>query len=466
MHSLLKKIVLACVLTSTTLIFSIPLVSASGMSKDAKAKLDKEITQMVGNDGTKVPALGVIVYKDGKEVYRNFKGRRYIDPQNPQNDLPMTADTRCRVASVSKQFVAFGIMQLVDQGKLDLDADISQYLGFTLRNPNFPDTVITARMLLSHTSSLRDGEVYSTPPSVGLQEYFKPDGQYYENGAHFAPADQTPGKYFTYSNLNYGVLGTIIERLSGERFDKYMNKHVLTPMDIKGSYNVGDFNAEDMKQVGVIYRKRKDGVWDEHGPWVPQMDDYRGQIQDSDLGLITNPDVRKLDGWDRLKDYKPGTNATSFSPQGGLRISGNEFSHLLEMLTHNGTYKGRQIVRPDLLAQMFKVHWKYDAQHPNGSTSGGSIEAYGLAEQIIDGKGTSRVVKDKVVPLQGHVGEAYGLMAGIMMRPGTQDGFIYISTGEAIAEDTDPRSAGTFSGNYIWEENIMNAICTDAFSEN
>ena len=465
MHSLFKKLVLACVLTSTTLMFSLPLAAASGMSKESKAALDKEITQMVGDEGSKVPGLGVIVYKDGKEVYRNFQGRRYIDPQNPKNDLPMTADTRYRIASVSKQFVAFGIMQLVAQGKIDLDEDISQYLGFTLRNPNFPDTALTARMLLSHTSSLRDGEVYSTPSSAGLQEFFKPDGKYYEDGAHFAPAGQAPGKYFEYCNLNYGILGTIIERLSGERFDKYMREHVLKPMDIQGSYNVGDFDAKEIEQVGVIYRKKKDGVWDEHGPWAAQMDDYRGQVQDPDFGLVTNPDVRKLDGWDSVKTYRPGTNATSFSPQGGLRLSGNELSHLLSMLMNNGTYRGRQIVRPDLLAEMFKVQWKYDPQHPNGAIYNGSMEAYGFAEQIIDGRGTSRVVKDKVIPLQGHVGEAYGLMSGVMMRPGTKEGFIYISTGEAVEEDTDPRSAGQFSGNYIWEENIMNAICMNAFTD-
>lgn len=448
MHSLFKKLVLACVLTSATMMFSLPLAAASGMSKESKAALDKEINQMVGDEGSKVPGLGIIVYKDGKEVYKNFQGRRYIDPQDPKNDLPMTADTRYRIASVSKQFAVFGIMQLVDQGKINLDTDVSKYLGFTLRNPNYPDTAITTRMLMSHTSSLRDGDLYSAPPSEGLQSFFEPEGKYYEKGAHFAPAGQAPGKYFEYCNLNYGILGTIIERISGERFDRYMTKNVLKPMDIQGSYNVSDFDANEIKQVGVIYRKEKDGVWDEHGPWVAQKDDYRGQVQA-----------------DPFKDYKLGTNATWFAPQGGLRISGNELSHLMQMLINNGTYEGRQIVRPDLLKEMFKVQWKYDPQHPNGSTYNGSIEAYGFGEQPIDGKGTSRVVKDRVVPLQGHLGEAYGLMSGVMMRPGTKDGFIYISTGEAVEEDTDPRSAGQFSGNYIWEENIMNAICMNAFTD-
>ena len=61
------------------------------------------------------------------------------------------------------------------------------------------------------------------------------------------------------------------------------------------------------------------------------------------------------------------------------------------------------------------------------------------------------------------MGEAYGLLSGIFRIPNTKNGFIYISNGEAIAEDDDPRSSGKFSGNYIWEENTIDAICRAAF---
>ena len=65
---------------------------------------------------------------------------------------PLIRNTRLRVASVSKMFTVFGVMQLVEAGKIDLDEDVSRYLGFELRNPNFPDEKITVRMLASHTS--------------------------------------------------------------------------------------------------------------------------------------------------------------------------------------------------------------------------------------------------------------------------------------------------------------------------
>ena len=112
---------------------------AKNLSSAAKKSLDHYFDQMIGDTGTKVPGLGVILYKDGKEVYSKFSGDRYIDTANPENNKPVTRDTRFRAASVSKQFTVFTLMQLAEQGKLRLDDDVSQYLGFTLRNPAYPD---------------------------------------------------------------------------------------------------------------------------------------------------------------------------------------------------------------------------------------------------------------------------------------------------------------------------------------
>ena len=77
-----------------------------------------------------------------------------------EKNHPFTRESRFRVASVSKMFTVFTIMQLVEQGKLNLDDDVSKYLGFTLRTPNYPNTPITVSMLASHQSSLRDGKTF------------------------------------------------------------------------------------------------------------------------------------------------------------------------------------------------------------------------------------------------------------------------------------------------------------------
>ena len=430
---------------------------SAALPEAARQKLDAQLETMIGDTGDKVPGIGVILYKNGKEVYSRFLGSREL-AQDAGENLPITRDTRFRAASVSKQYTIFTLLQLAEQGKIDLDADVSTYLGFPLRNPNYPEEKITARMLASHTSSLRDGKVYSIPPAMHVQEFFVPTGHYYENGAHFAPKGEAPGKYFSYANLNYGLLGTIIEKVTGERFDTYQKHHILRQLYIEADYLPGNLSRDAFQHLGTIYQKKNpQGVWQEQGPWYGQMDEFKGRQPDPNTVALQNPYAPEVNGTYDLKDYIPGTNATMFSPQGGLRISFEELGHGLQLLMNDGEYNGKQILSPASVQMMLTPVWKYDGH--NGDTYGGTILAYGLGVYPIDGKSSARVCKDQDINLIGHTGEAFGLLSGAFFRPGTKDGFVYMMNGEAIAEDDDPRSAGEFSGNYIWEEHLMNALC-------
>ena len=251
---------------------------SAALSPAAEAQLTKRLDAMLGDTGTKVPGLGVVLYRNGQEVYSHFVGSRRFLTQDGTAAEPITRDTRFRIASVSKQFSIFTLMQLVEAGKLRLDDDVSRYLGFSLRNPAHPDTPITVRMLASHTSSLRDGKVYSIPPSVSVREFFKPEGRYYENGDHFALAEEAPGSYFCYANINYGLLGTIIEAVTGERFDRYQKKHLLKELDTHADYVPGNLAKRDFAKLGTIYQKKDEsGHWNEFGRWYGKADDYGGQ---------------------------------------------------------------------------------------------------------------------------------------------------------------------------------------------
>ena len=100
---------------------------------------------------------------------------------------------KIRVASISKLVVAIGVMRLVEQEKVDLDADASRYLGWTLRNPNHPTQIITLRQLLSHTSSIRDAGKYFIAAGKGeLRDFFDPDSTLWSNGAHWALKPKRP----------------------------------------------------------------------------------------------------------------------------------------------------------------------------------------------------------------------------------------------------------------------------------
>ena len=405
------------------------------LSKTATRKLDAALADMIGGYGEKVPGLAVIVYKNGKEVYRNMLGNRFLSPRNKNWNLPVTADSRFRVASISKIFTAAGYMQLAEQGKINLDEDVSRYLGFTLRNPKYPSKAITSRMLLSHTSSIRDYPTPYVPFKSNVRSFFTSEDCWTKGKA--------PGTYFSYSNLNFVLLATILEKVSGQRFDKFINRNVMKPLDIKGSFNLRDFSSSDLQKIGTLYRKTNG----EAGRYYAQIDDRPIELPDAT----------------RLANYRPGTNAGIFSPQGGLRVSPNELGHMLQMLMNRGNYQGKQVLKPASVQLMEKPVWNYTPAQPNGDIDNDAIESYGLALQYFSGTGSTKPAPNRPdFDLVGHLGEAYGFIGGLMWQPGTKNGFVFLQNGFATGYK---QNKGRYSRNYRWEENIMKAIIENAYGK-
>ena len=423
-----------------------------GMVGMASAKdFDKKIigdalAKMIGNDDTQVTGLGVIALEDGKVVYENFLGKR-----NLEKNFPVTKDTRFRVASVSKMFTMFGIMKLVEENKIDLDEDVSKYLGFELRNPNFPDEKITVRKLASHTSTIRDGKGYTLPKNYSLEEFFKPGGVAYEDGKHFA----TEKDFFKYSNLNFGILATIIEKVSGERFDRFIKTNILQPMQINADYVVGNLGAKDFENLGALYNK-------ENGKWVATRDNFSSQPKKDFADALSN--YVYGEEFQSLSDYKIGTNATVFNPAGGLRISFAELGNCLEMIMNGGNFHGKQIVREDLLKEMMSKQWIFDEKTKNGDTYE-VMFSYGLALYQIDGASAARLCKDSDIDLIGHSGEASGMISGLYFIPGTKKGVAFMINGVGVEPGVDEKSFGKFGNGFIWEEEIMNPILENIFAE-
>ena len=425
-------------------------------------KLDKRLTKIVNQKEKQLSGLVCLVFADGEIKYKSCFGSRFIDYRNPENDLPVNLDTKFRIASISKTVATLGAMQLVEQGLLDLDKDVSDYLGFELRNPHFPGNKITTRMLLSHTSSLRDGETYILPFPHHMKEFFLPQGLYYEKGAHFACPDEQnklePGKYFCYCNLNYGVLGTIMEALSGKRFDHYMLENVLQPLQIDGSYNVRLFSDESLKNLGAIYTKSKDEVWDPQFPWAAQIDDYQrghpAKVIRVDESVVRKkyPDFQNDE--DLLSHYIPGTNGTLFSPQGGLRISVLDLYKIVQLFLNEGEYMGKQIVSSASIKTMMQPQWVYDEKLKNGDTYNGQMTEWGLSLKHLFWKfQTSQ--GEKQTGLWGHFGDAYGLLSAMMFEPEKKAGFIYFIGGVGADPEETPGIVTPF---YLWEEQIIQAV--------
>ena len=415
------------------------LPQAQAAPKRARA-LNAALQAIVDRPERPLSGLATLTVRNGRVSYEGYFGYRFIDNEDPATNLPVERATKFRIASISKLVAAIGVMQQVEAGRIDLDADAGSYLGFPFRNPAYPDTPITVRMLLSHTSSVRDGSRYTFPPADGLDEVFLP-GKYWRGGEHWAPLGEAPGHYFTYANLNYGVLATILERVTGMRFDAYMRTHVLLPLGCAASYNVRDFTPDELAQVATLYRKRDpQGTWDPTGPWYPQVDDYRGVMPPEPEGAA---------------EYVPGTNATWQGPQGGLRISALDLSRVMRMFINGGVFRGVRLLRPETVDLMFTPQWTYDETSPNGDTYWDLMRSYGLGPHILTNTGGDRLLADRDVFMSGHLGEAYGLLSGMMMDREGRDGFIYLIGG--LGADPDEHF-GDYSTFYKWEEEIITEL--------
>lgn len=408
----------------------------------AHIRLDAELRAIAEYPACQLASLSVLAIRKGEIVYQFQSGQRFIGagglPSKPANE-----HTLYRMASISKMMTTLGLMRLAEDGKLSLDRDAGDYLGYPLRNPHFPDQAITLRDLLSHTSTLRDDAGYSFPADKPLKALLLAGGELYGKGAMWAPTSP-PGRYFTYSNLNWGVIGTIMERVSGVRFDRLMKRLLLDPMGLHGGYNPSEFPAEDLSNLATLYRKRTvdTEIWNANGPWIPQVDDYS---------------LRPPAGPAGIDSYVIGTNATPFSPTGGMRMSARGMGKVMLMLMNKGRHESKPLLQPATLDTMFARQWAYDGS--NGDTDKGLFNYWGLGNQHFPDKPGMQLVEGGGFAGVGHLGEAYGLMSVFAADLANRNGIVMLVGGVA----SDPEAyKGRYSAMPRFEEQVLTALYKSA----
>jgi CubicO group peptidase (beta-lactamase class C family) len=300
-----------------------------------------------------------------------------------------------RVASISKLVTAMAAMRLVDEGKLDLDRDINGYLGYTIRNPAFPDTPITMRLLLTHRAGITDGIDYILPLDGEIKTILANPKAWHMNHA--------PGTWFNYANLNSPIIAAVMEAASGERFDALVARTVLTPLKIDGCFNWHSGCSENRRlQAVTLLRPNGDLAKDP---------------------AVTAPEectlVRASDGSCDLARYRLGVNGSAFSPQGGLRISANDLLKIGQVLLS----QGRPILSQKAVTEMTRVQWRFNGT--NGDDEKGYFTSYGIGIHMLPDKAGSI--------WWGHVGEAYSLRGGLWVNPKTGMGIVRYVT--MVAED-------------------------------
>lgn len=336
------------------------------------AAFEKEMSELNGTSGN--VGLSVVFVRDNDIVYNHNFGYKDLSSREPLDD-----STLFRIASISKSFSATSIMQLIKEGKVTLDTDASTLAGFTIRNPRFPDTVITLEMLLSHTSSLNDSLGYFTLDV--LNPVTNPDWEKCYN-------EYEPGKGYEYCNLNFNLTGAFIEKLSGERFDQYVVHHILDPLGLYGGYCVDSLDAS---RFATLYE------WDGEN-FIAQEEAY-------------NP-RREI-----LAKYRPSYDTPVFSPTGGMKISALD---LAEYMVMHMNYGWSPLAGVRIIEEEYSKDMQVERSEP---------EHYGLA---------LRKVADIVpVELVGHMGSAYGMHSAMLFNPTEKYGFIAISNGtKDVDEDS------------------------------
>ena len=311
--------------------------------------LDKVLNEYMGKNC--IPGLAVGVVYDNEVIYTRGFGVKNIETKEPINEYSLF-----HMASVSKTFVATGIMQLVEQGKISLDSYLIEYLPyFELKDDRYKK--ITIRQMLSHISGM---------PDVNDYEWDKPQ---YDEGAleRFVRSVKDdslmwePGEKFAYSNNAFEILGDVIAKVSGVSFEDYMKENILAVLKMKESNFLKPLVSKE---------------------------------------LLTSPHVLDLkDGYDvKVSEVFPYNRA--HGPSSTLCSNVVELCNYAIANMNEGRFKGSKILEP----QSYLELWREEAT----TRWGGYISEIGLAWFLGEYKG---------IKVKSHSGGDTGFRTNLVLLP-------------------------------------------------
>ncbi len=330
----------------------------------------QDIKNQVQSIADQYKAVGVayVVVKDGKVIMKDALGQSSIE-----NNTPLDVDRHLfRIASISKSFTSTALMQLVEKGKISLDDDFGDLVGFPIRNPRFPDKKITLRMVLSHTSSINDVNGYFELDVINPAK--NPNWQKSYN-------NYEPGAEYQYCNLNFNMAGAVLERLTNVRFDVYIRQQILNSLGLQAGHCVDSLDQTRFASL-YAYDSKKDAFEVQPLAYHPRREE--------------------------ISNYVMGESTPIFSPTGGLKISAPDLAQYMMMHMNYGK-----------LGKV-KILGKKASQTMQKKVS--EKEGYGLA--LLE---TNKLIEGQ--HLVGHTGSAYGLYSSMFFNPKEKYGFVVITNG-------------------------------------
>ncbi len=284
--------------------------SAHAVSPHRRAAANRAVQKIF--DDMDMASLSIAVTQGDSIIYQQAFGYRILPDAQHKGEI-LETDDMYRIASVSKTFIATAIMRLTEEGILDINEDAQRYLTFPLRNPQFPDSVITIKNLLTHTSGINDSR------SWWKIDFINPriDKDYYK-----CYSDYAPGHGYKYCNMNYALLGAVIEGATGTRFDRVVSDKIMKPLNLGGGYNV---NYLDRSKLAQLYYRPK-----ENPDTLINDTEYYRQYRDQ---LIDN--------------YTLGRSLGLEYPSSGMKITASDLARYMMMHMYNGELDSVRIISPE-----------------------------------------------------------------------------------------------------------------------
>ena len=354
-------------------------------------------------DECRTMGLATVLFKGDDILYMNAFGWR-----DKKGGDPLDIHDIFKIASMSKSFSAVSILQLVDEGKLSLEDDVSDLMGFPVRHPKWPDIPLTLKMLLSHTSSMKDG--------TGNSRYWTPD---WVNPAvtpvdsmlRRAFYDYAPGQGYNYCNRGFNMLGNIIERASGERFDDYVRHHILDPLGAEvAGYNIDSLDAD---RLVTMY----------------------GYDKSEDKLLRNNAYVRKNEKKVADGTYVIGEDGWGWSPTGGMKITLPDLVRWVKTLRDSCiTPSGVRLISPESYRKL--------RTHTTPADPG--------TDYCLGTRTETRLIEGKT--LYGHTGSLHGYKGCMFVHPTEGWGFICLCSSTKLDKINEVYKIYYKVGNLLYEQ--------------